>query len=297
MKQLTYLITIILFLGCSSSKKNILYNETKPEQYITKFIHTKGVQKIDDSNYKHNFSTNYISKLYFGFDGSHLFYGNFNLVNKYKIDFSPIDSIKIEINSKYNWQHFLQDVKSYKLKDEHFTLKSKSKRTLDFQIYPFYSSTIIEKYWKLRYLNKEEITEVEKDIYFIIKNDSNNASGYNGCNNFFCGYKIDEKNNKISFENIAQTKKACLNKNISEKEINNIFIKAENFINIDDYLILLDSNYKNLAVFEAIYFQKQRNLIKIENIFKIKKNISTRVKSHTNNSKPAQYAFKKQQKR
>jgi len=249
MKQLIYISILFFIFGCST-----LHNKHTPKKHTTKFVFTDNSPNIDDSNYKNNFTINYLSKMYYGFDGSTLFYGEFNLIGKKKIYFKPIDSIKIENNSQTYWGHFLEETKIYNIKENHFSLKDKKGKKLNFQIYPYHSSTIIEKHWRIEYVSKDKSPNLDKEIYFILKNETKNFSGYNGCNNFFGSYEIDEENNKISFTNIGQTKKACINIKISEKDINNIFVNANSFVNIDDYLILLDINHKILAVFAAIYF-------------------------------------------
>ncbi len=254
MKQLIYISILFFIFGCGALKKATLHNRQTSDQHTTKFIYTDNSPNIDDSNYKNNFTINHSSKMYYGFDGSNLFYGEFNLIGKNKIYFKPIDSIKIENNSHNNWSNSLKETKKYNLKENHFSLNNKKDGKIKYQIYPYHSSTILEKHWRLEYLSKNKLPDLDREIYFIIKNGTNTISGYNGCNNFFGSYEIDEENNKISFINIGQTKKACLNIKISEKDINNIFINTNSFINIDGYLILLDINHKILAVFAAIYF-------------------------------------------
>jgi len=113
---------------------------------------------------------------------------------------------------------------------------------------------IVEKYWKLKELNGEEIkwAGIEgREPHIILKIDENRVAGSGGCNNIMGTYEIKE-NDKITFSRMASTMMAC-----PDMKTESAFLKSietiDNYVIKGDNLILRDINNNDIAKFEVVY--------------------------------------------
>ncbi len=255
MKPLIYLLIVFFFLSCNSSKK-ILLQETNNNLEETRWFYIEKENiKIDEESYKNHLILNHKESYYYGFDDSNIFYGKFSEKQNNKLIFTKANSFKVYSNdNSYSWSSKISEQNRAKIKKERLFVKLKGKKKITFKPCPYYTSTIIEKHWKLTHFSTQKIPSVEEEIYFRLTQKSNEVIGYSGCNDFFGNYTLDDKNNRLLFEQLSRTKKACINNPISENEIFNIFSNCTNYLKIDNFLILLDKNNSPLAIFESIYF-------------------------------------------
>lgn len=120
---------------------------------------------------------------------------------------------------------------------------------------PDSATTITEKHWKLITLKKQPATmskHQEREMFFLLKNDTTVVRGFSGCNYFEGHYTLTDFN--LTFKEIISTKKACLDLIIPENEVFQLFNEVRSFTLIGDTLLLKNLEGNILAKFEAIYF-------------------------------------------
>ncbi len=114
-------------------------------------------------------------------------------------------------------------------------------------------SNILNTYWKLVKLNNKDIKiskNQEKEQYFILKDDKK-LSGYSGCNYFFGTYKLNQENQKLSFDkNIGLTMMMCQNNQIKEYDFMEVFKRSDNYTLHNNTLTLNTKDNTPLAIFE-----------------------------------------------
>ena len=195
-----------------------------------------------------------------GFSGCNLFYGIYAMDTDNKINFSRIStSNQICDNGKLNEESFLQKLEAtthYSINEETLTFKNKTGNLIQFTKSINYPNSIVEKYWKLKIINEKPIKMSkgqEREVFFRLKSDQNIAVGFSGCNHFQGSYTLNELN-KIHFEPMSSTKRACPHLEISEAEIFKVFELVDNYLLIGDILLFNTKDNRPLAEFEAIYF-------------------------------------------
>jgi heat shock protein HslJ len=118
------------------------------------------------------------------------------------------------------------------------------------------TNTVTEKYWKLVELEGQKVTMSsgqEKEAHFILQSEGNKLVGFSGCNAFFGEYFLTE-GNRIRFENLASTLRACPDLDVSEQDLFNVFSMVDNYTVYNDTLQLNIGRRAPLAVFNAVYF-------------------------------------------
>lgn len=118
-------------------------------------------------------------------------------------------------------------------------------------------SSITEKYWKLKTLEGIDITmqdNQEREIFITLKTQDNRIVGFAGCNSLSGEYTLEE-GNRIRFNNIAVTMRACPDVKVNESEFLKIFELADNYTINNDILSLNVGRRAPLAVFEAVYMK------------------------------------------
>lgn len=114
---------------------------------------------------------------------------------------------------------------------------------------------ITETYWKLKTLEGKTVEMAdnqEREIYFILKTDENRITGFAGCNNFSGNYALEE-GNRIRFDHLLSTLKACPDVDVNESEFLKVFELADNYTINNGELSLNVGRRAPLAVFEAVY--------------------------------------------
>lgn len=118
------------------------------------------------------------------------------------------------------------------------------------------TNTVTEKYWKLVELEGQKVTMSpgqEKEAHFVLQSEGNKLVGFSGCNAFFGEYVLTE-GNRIRFENLASTLRACPDLDVSEQELFQVFGMVDNYTIHNDTLHLNIGRRAPLAVFNAVYF-------------------------------------------
>ncbi|WOD44569.1 META domain-containing protein [Hwangdonia lutea] len=106
--------------------------------------------------------------------------------------------------------------------------------------------------WVITTLEGDAINNPEsngEEIYFILDSETNRVNGYSGCNTFMGTYTI-EKGNRISFSQLASTRKMCPDSKINESQILSIFDTADNFTISGNKLALNKAKRAPLAEFK-----------------------------------------------
>lgn len=116
---------------------------------------------------------------------------------------------------------------------------------------------ITEKYWKLITLECQEISMEEgqeREIFFTLDAENETINGFAGCNHFNGNYTL-EKGNRIKFDQIATTMKACEELKLNDHDFLEVFELTDNYSVRGDTLSLNVGRRAPLAVFEAVYFE------------------------------------------
>ncbi|MFD1160951.1 META domain-containing protein [Hwangdonia seohaensis] len=106
--------------------------------------------------------------------------------------------------------------------------------------------------WIIESIEGTNINNTEADgeeIYFILNSETKRVNGYAGCNTFMGTYTI-EKGNRISFSQLASTRKMCPDSKINESQILSIFDMADSFIISGNKLALNKAKRAPLAEFK-----------------------------------------------
>ncbi|HNR86355.1 MAG TPA: META domain-containing protein, partial [Taishania sp.] len=111
---------------------------------------------------------------------------------------------------------------------------------------------LTEKYWKLVAVNDIKITNkdfIETEPHIMFKSEFNHVRGNDGCNQFQGKFEI--KGNKISFERMLSTLKACPDV-FASTEFRKLLSEEITFEVKNDKLTLKTKN--DTFQFEAVYF-------------------------------------------
>lgn len=114
---------------------------------------------------------------------------------------------------------------------------------------------IIKISWKLAVLEGRTIPSApnqEESIHFVLREDGK-VTGFTGCNTFGGAYTL-EKGNRIRFDQMLATMRACPDVEVDESEFLKVFELADNYTVNGDTLMLNIGRRAPLAVFEAVYF-------------------------------------------
>ncbi len=197
-----------------------------------------------------------------GNSGCNTFMGTYKLEEGNRISFLQMAATRmacpdtLEIESKV--LSVFETADNYTIEDGKLSLnKAKRAPLAVFKISETTNNPIVEKYWKLKVLDGKDVVmeeNQEREVYFILKNNTNQVTGFAGCNTINGEFTI-EKNGVISFKNMATTLKACPDLDFNESEFLKVFELANNYTISDDILSLNVGKRAPLAVFEAVYFQ------------------------------------------
>jgi heat shock protein HslJ len=110
---------------------------------------------------------------------------------------------------------------------------------------------ITNKHWKLVELNGNPVTFPESAVaVFILMNSDGTVSGNLGCNSFSGSFTLQE-GNRISFSQLVNTQKMCIDMSI-ETEMIRVLQSADNYNLNEKQLVLNRARMAPLARFEVI---------------------------------------------
>ena len=115
---------------------------------------------------------------------------------------------------------------------------------------------LTERYWKLLELNGEAVSmspNQDREAHFILKALDNRLTGYSGCNMFFGNFVL-EADNRIRFDQVGATKRACPDAHLQEFEFLQVFGLANNYSFQGGLLALNGDHETPLAVFKSVEF-------------------------------------------
>lgn len=267
LKQHIYFLLVLLFSSsCHSPRKTTtIKSQYTPINTLTNIrweLLQPDNDEVDSSTNQNkvHLMLNSTDNSITGFSGCNLFYGFYSVESENRISFSRISTSNLSCaDEELNEEQFLQKLETtthYSINEETLTLKTEAGNLILFTEGVNYPNSIEEKYWKLKIVNKKVVNmseDQEREIFFRLKSDENIAVGFSGCNHFQGAYTLDDLN-KISFSAMSSTKRACLNLNINEAEIFQVFELTDNYLIINDILLLRANNGQTLAEFEAIFF-------------------------------------------
>ena len=200
-----------------------------------------------------------------GYAGCNTFMGNIAIRPGRKINFSDIATTRMACpDLTFSEAEFLEIfalAKNYKITDGKLELRNR-KRDEPVAVFrktghsdDVKAELIVEKYWKLKILEGEEVKmgeNQEREIYFTLKLEDNRVVGFAGCNNIMGSYTLGV-GNRIRFSQMATTMMACPDMEI-EQEFLKVFELADNYTIVGDELLLNVGRRAPLAAFEAVYF-------------------------------------------
>lgn len=116
------------------------------------------------------------------------------------------------------------------------------------------SNSLEDTEWRLVELMGKPVPKAEepmKDITLKLSKDGNRASGFSGCNNY-TGTFSSPAEMRLSFSQMAVTKKACMNGMETEDQYLKVLAQADNYTINGNMLSLNKARMAPLARFEKI---------------------------------------------
>lgn len=231
-------------------------------QWILTTLEGNEVHKLDEADQEIQFTLNSNSNRVNGFSGCNNFMGTYIIESGNRIKFSKMASTKkacpVAAIDEAALLNVLEMTDNFTLNNGKLILNTAKIASLAvFKKVETSNQPIVEKYWKLKTLEGQDITMVDKqerEIYFTLKAQDNRVTGFAGCNTFSGEYMLEE-GNRIRFENMAVTMKACPDVAINESDYLKVFELADNYTITDDILSLNVARRAPLAVFEVVYFK------------------------------------------
>ncbi|WP_246125952.1 META domain-containing protein [Bizionia myxarmorum] len=196
-----------------------------------------------------------------GFSGCNTFMGTYKLEDGNRISFSELGSTRMACpDSKIDEAAILsvfETADNFRITNNTLELnKAKMTPLAIFKKSEMHDNPITEKYWKLKILGGKEVKMAdnqEREIYFMLKTNESQVTGFAGCNQITGAYTLED-GNRIRFSNMGITLKACPDVVVDESQFLKVFELADNYTITDDVLSLNVAKRAPLAVFEAIYF-------------------------------------------
>lgn len=218
------------------------------------------IDQTDTEGKKIQFTLNSTDQRVFGNSGCNSFNGSYNLEDGMRIKFSQIASTRMACpESEINEQEVLDvfnTANNYTVNGNKLMLNIGKRAPLAVFKKVAPKDKIVEKYWKLKKLEGQDVTmfdNQEKEIFFMLKANDNRLQGFAGCNSLSGSYKLED-GQRISFSNVATTMKSCPDVSVNETEFLKVFEQADNYSINGDELTLNVGRRAPLAVFEAVYF-------------------------------------------
>jgi heat shock protein HslJ len=118
------------------------------------------------------------------------------------------------------------------------------------------SKLVVGRSWQLVELQGEPISMLpnqDQSMYFILQAESSLMNGYTGCNTMFGTYSLGS-GQRIDFNQIASTKRACSDQKIKEFEYLQVFSSADSYRVRNGVLELNAGKRARIAVFKPIEF-------------------------------------------
>lgn len=269
MRSILILLTVapFIFMSCGTTNnktmtdKNAVSGQNIANDYWVletlnneQITHPKDPREI---GFKLNSDENRIS----GFGGCNNFMGSYTLTDSNKIEFSKIASTKMAcLQSTFDERllfEALENADSYTISENRLTLKRGNNGIATFKKSAEQEKNeVVEKYWKLKTLDGENVTmseNQEREIHFILKSDDKTISGYDGCNSFSGEFELND-NNQFTTYRMRSTLRVCPDSDFDESKFNALFIGPITYEIKGDTLTVSNSTNKSQAVFEAIYF-------------------------------------------
>lgn len=195
-----------------------------------------------------------------GYSGCNLFNGTYSLEKGNRIKFSKMASTRMACpDASVNENDVLEVFNladNYTVNGSALTLNVGKRAPLAVFTKVTSENQIVEKYWKLKTLEGQDIQMAEnqeREVFFTLKNDENRVTGFAGCNTLTGEYTLED-GNRIRFANMGVTMRACPDVDFNESEFLEVFNLADNYTVNGDTLSLNVGRRAPLAVFEAVYF-------------------------------------------
>lgn len=265
MKNKLVILTVfaLALVSCNTTKKTSDQDANAQISNTTWELVELDGSKIDQTNTegkKIQFTLNSTDQRVFGNSGCNNFNGSYNLEDGMRIKFSQIASTRMACpESDINEQEVLNvfnKADNYTVNGNKLMLNIGKRTPLAVFKKVAPEDKIVEKYWKLKKLEGQEVKMAdnqEKEIFFMLKSNENRLKGFAGCNSLSGSYKLED-GQRINFSNVATTMKACPDVSVNEAEFLKVFEQADNYSINGDELTLNVGRRAPLAVFEAVYF-------------------------------------------
>lgn len=262
----TVMSLIVLTLMSCNTGKNIVSetsdsaNSIENSKWVITTLEGQDLSNIESPNQKIYFTLDSETNRVNGYSGCNTFMGTYTLEAGNRISFSQMATTRMacpesEI-SESDILSVFETADNFTLNGNQLSLNKAKRAPLAEFKRAQADAEIVEKYWKLKTLEGKDVQMVdnqEREIFFTLKTNDNQLTGFSGCNSFSGQYSLEE-GNRIRFSQIATTMKACPDVDINESEFLQIFELADNYTIKDDELSLNVGRRAPLAVFEAVYF-------------------------------------------
>lgn len=271
-KIATIAVLALTIMSCTSGKSttdssvNTDKNNTTPTsientKWVISTLEGQGVSKRKQKGQLIHFMLDSENNRITGFSGCNTLMGTYQLEEGNRISFSQMGSTRMACSDgNFDEQQLLsifETADSYTISGSTLALnKAKRAPLAIFEKGVMDNSPIVEKYWKLKTLEGEDVAMAdnqEREVFFTLKSQDNSVTGFTGCNSINGEYILEE-GNRIRFHNMATTLKMCPDVDVNESEFLKIFEIADNYTIVDDVLSLNVGRRAPLAVFEAVYF-------------------------------------------
>ena len=268
-KFATLAVIALTIVSCNTTKKsnqNTTGDNTMISEDITNAswelskLESASVDQSDTQGDKIHFVLNSTDSTVTGYAGCNLFNGTYSLEKGNRIKFSKMASTRMACpDAKINENEVLEVFEltdNYTVNGDELMLNVGKRAALATFKKVAADNQIVEKYWKLKTLEGQDIKMAEnqeREVYFMLKTDENRVQGFAGCNTMSGEYTLED-GNRIRFSKMAVTMRACPDVAFNESEFLEVFNLADNYTINGDTLSLNVGRRAPLAVFEAVYF-------------------------------------------
>lgn len=226
---------------------------------LTKLEGTR-VDQSTTTGKKIHFTLNSAENRVNGYAGCNTFYGSYTLEKGNRIRFSKLVSTRMAcLDAAIDESNLLEIFNladNYTINGDTLMLNIGRRAPLAVFKKVITEDQIVEKYWKLKTLDGQDIKMAEnqeREVHFVLKTNENSVVGYAGCNTINGTYTLEE-GHRIRFSNMATTMRACPDVDVNEAAFLKVFELTDNYTIKGDRLMLYVGRRAPLAIFEAVYF-------------------------------------------
>lgn len=258
-------LIVLTIMSCNTGKKVVSENSESTDgiensKWVITTLEGQDLSNVESNGQEIYFTLDSETNRVNGYSGCNTFMGSYTLESGNRISFTQMATTRMACPEsdvrESDILNVFETADNFRITGNTLSLNKAKRAPLAEFKRASENSEIVEKYWKLKTLEGKDVEMVdnqEREIYFTLKSEENQITGFSGCNTFTGHYALEE-GNRIRFTHIATTMKACPDVDINESELLQIFDLADNYTIQGDELSLNVGRRAPLAVFEAVYF-------------------------------------------